>query len=284
MIAEITAGYLTGSMAVVADGFHMASHAGALLIALLAYQIARSQKMSRKFSFGAGKMIPLGGYTSAVILGIVAVLIFTESVERFFSPEQIRYNEAIGIACFGLFVNLLSVLILNQSHDHGHSHDHSSHEHHEHEDEHDHHHGHDHPVHDHNLRAAFLHIAMDALTSVLAIGGLLIAKAKGWTWIDPGVGIVGACMILIWAGQLCRDTGWELLDGHSKTVDWKKLKSQIESDGGRIVDFHVWRIAPKAVACELVVESSQLKGLEHYRRMLKEDFSVQHAIIEERAF
>ena len=268
MVGEITAGHITGSMALIADGWHMASHAGALLIAFIAYQIARSKKLSKRFSFGAGKVIPLGGFTSAIILSVVAVLILSESVERFFSPGPIRFNEAIGIACMGLAVNLISALILNHEGDHGHSHDHD-------------HHGHGH-VHDHNLRAVFLHIAMDAVTSVLAIGGLLLAKLKGWTWTDPAVGVVGAGVIAVWAFRLCRDTGWELLDGHSKTVDWKRLRSIIEVNGAKILDFHVWRIAPTATACELVIGATELRGLDHYRRILREDFSVQHIIVEER--
>jgi cation diffusion facilitator family transporter len=275
MIAEIGAGYWTRSMAVMADGFHMASHVGALAIALIAYQIARSDKFSRKFSFGAGKMIPLGGYTSAIILGIIAILIFIESIERFFSPGAIAYNEAIGIACFGLIVNFFSALIL--SHEHGHDDAHDLNHEHEH-DEHHHHH-----VHDHNLRAVFLHIAMDAVTSVLAIGGLILAKYQHWNWIDPSVGIVGALLIVIWAIRLCRDTAWELLDGQSKAIDIQRLKFAIESEGVRIADFHAWRIAPKALACELVIESSKLKGLDHYRKILKDDFSVRHAVIEERS-
>ncbi len=278
MVAEIVAGYTTGSMAVVADGWHMASHAGALIIALLAYRIARSQKLSRKFSFGAGKVIPLGGFTSAVILALMAILILIESFQNLIHPEAIIYNEAIGIAAFGFFINLFCALILNHEHDHAHSHGHDPHEHDE--DCHDTEHAH---VHDHNLRAVLFHIAMDAITSLLAVAGLITAKYKGWNWIDPVVGIIGAVLILAWAAQLLRDTGWELLDGHSKSVDWRKLKAQLEGEGAKIVDFHVWRVAPTAVACELVVEASQPKGLEHYRRMLKEDHRVRHAIIEERA-
>lgn len=278
MLGEILAGHFTGSMALIADGWHMASHAGALLIALAAYQIARSQKLSKKFSFGAGKIIPLGGFSSAIILSIVAILIFQESSERLLNSQAIAYNEAIGVACLGFLVNLASALILNHDHTH-----HTEHEHHDHaDDDGDHAHHHRHDVHDHNLRAAFLHIAMDAITSLLAIFGLLLAKLKGWNWLDPAVGLVGAVVIGIWAFRLCRDTGWELLDGHSKTVNWKKLKSTIEISGTKIVDFHIWRIAPTAVACELVIEVKVPKGLDHYHKILKEDFSLQHVIVEER--
>jgi cation diffusion facilitator family transporter len=266
MIGEVIAGYFTGSMALTAEGWHMASHAGALLIALFAYKLAKSQKMSHKFSFGAGKLIPLGGYTSAIVLAVVALLITIESISRFFNPIQIEFNVAIGIACLGLCVNIASALILNHE-DH----------------EHDHHHveGHKH-VHDHNIRSAFLHVLADAVTSLLAIGALTFGKFFHVVWLDSIIGIVGAAVIVSWAFQLCKDTGWELLDGHSKTVDWKKLKSIVEVDGAKILDFHVWRIAPKAIACELVVGANQPKGTEHYRTILREDFRVQHIIVEER--
>ena len=273
MVAEIIAGSMTGSMALTADGWHMASHAGALLISLLAYHLARSHRMSRHFSFGAGKLIPLGGYTSAVILAIVALLIAAESVGRLVSPVAIEFNEAIGIACLGLLVNIASALILN--------HDDPAHGHHHEDHDHDSDHAHKH-VHDHNIRSAFLHVVADAVTSVLAIIALTIGKIYHITWLDSAIGLVGAGVILSWAFQLCRDTGWELLDGHSKTVDWKKLRAVLEVDGTKIIDFHVWRIAPQAIACELVVSAQAPRGLEHYRGLLREKFSIHHIIVEER--
>jgi cation diffusion facilitator family transporter len=285
MVLEITVGTISGSMALTADGWHMATHAGALLIALLAYRLARSQRLSRHFSFGAGKLIPLGGYTSAVILAIVALLIMIESASRLANPVPINYDEAIAIACFGLLVNLLSVAILHERHGHGHGHGHD----HDHDHDHDHEHEHAHGkqrkrrhVHDHNLRSAFLHIAADALTSVLAITALALGKLYHVGWLDPVIGIVGGFVILAWAFFLVRDTGWELLDGHSRTVDWKRLRRRIESDGARILDFHVWRIAPQAIACELVVGAKKPRGSDHYRDILKTEFAVQHAIVEER--
>ena len=270
MMVEVFTGYYSGSMSLLAEGWHMGSHVGALSITLLAYRLAKSAKFGQKLSFGAGKLIPLGGYTSAVILAVVAVLILVESLGRLLSPVSINFDEAIGIACFGLFINILSVFILNDDHSHGHDHGHDH--------EHDHNHNH---VHDHNLRSAFLHILLDAVTSVLAIIALLLGKYYHFVRLDPIIGIVGAFVICTWAFQLCRDTGWELLDGHSKTVDWKRLRSRVEIEGSRILDFHVWRIAPKAVACELVVGAARLRGLDHYREILRKDFGVQHIIVEE---
>jgi cation diffusion facilitator family transporter len=277
MILEITMGYLSGSMALVADGWHMSTHAGALTIALLAYKLARSRRMRKHFSFGAGKLIPLGGYTSAIILAMIALLVFVESVSRLVSPVTIQYNEAIAIACLGLCVNIVSALILHGG---------ATHTHHHHGDDHDHDHDHDHGrkhVHDHNIRSAFLHVLADAVTSVLAIGALVAAKHFNYARLDPLIGIVGACVIVSWAAQLCRDTGWELLDGHSKTIDWKRLRALVEKDGARILDFHVWRIAPRAIACELVVGARRALGAEHYRKLLRREFATSHVIVEERA-
>lgn len=273
MLGEIVSGYLTGSMALLADGWHMASHAGALFITLLAYRLARSQKLSKSFSFGTGKLIPLGGYTSAIALGIVALLVLIESIGRLIVPEAIVFNQAIGVACLGLVVNSVSALILHDDLPHGHSHGHDH--------DHDHDHEHDH-VHDHNLRSAFLHVIADAVTSFLAIFALLAAKYYHQAWLDPAMGIVGAGVIFSWSFQLCRDTGWELLDGHSKTVDWAKLREAIEGEGARVLDFHVWRIAPQAVACELVVAREAALGPDHYRHLLRDKFRIQHVIVEER--
>lgn len=261
MICEVVMGYYSGSMSLVAEGWHMGSHVGALTITLLAYRLAKSPGVAQRLSFGGGKLIPLGGYTSAIILGIIALLVLIESAERLFSPTHIQFNEALLIATVGLAVNVVSALILNIGHPHAHNHHH------------EHHHGH---VHDHNIRGAFLHIVADAVTSVLAIMALSLGKLYHWNFLDPVIGIVGAFVIFAWAYQLCKDTGWELLDGHSKTIDWKKLRALVERDGTRILDFHVWRIAPRAVACELVVSSKSLRGLDHYRDILRKEFSVQH--------
>lgn len=281
MVGEIVVGYITGSMALTADGWHMASHAGALFIALFAYKVAKSQKLNLKFSFGAGKVIPLGGFTSAIILFMVAIFVAIESFTRLITPVNIDFNMALIIAVLGLIINLLSALILK---DNGHNHEHERNNKHNHESGHTLHEptgpAHKH-VHDYNLRGAFVHVLADALTSVLAIIALFSGKLWGWNWLDPAVGIVGAIAILIWSIQLFRDTGWELLDGHSKSVDFNKLKNFIEKDNSQIVDFHVWRIAPNAIACELVVKTPKQKGIEYYKSILRKEFKIQHIIVEE---
>ena len=263
MVGEVFLGYSTGSMALVAEGWHMGSHVGALSIALIAYHLAKSPRLDRRLSFGAGKLIPLGGYTSAIILGIVALFVFIESVGRLFVPVNIQFNEAIFVAAAGLSVNVISALLLHTGHDHAHGPDCRHH------------------VHDHNIRSAFLHVLADAVTSVLALVALTLGKIYHWNFLDPVIGVVGAVVILSWAFQLCRDTGWELLDGHSKTVDWNKLRALVEVPGTKILDFHIWRIAPKAVACELVVSTTHPQGPKHYHKLLRDNFSVQHIVVEE---
>ena len=305
MVAEITAGYFTNSMALFADGWHMASHAGALMIAFLAYRLATHPSMSKHFSFGTGKLIPLGGYTSAIVLTMIAILMVIESVQRLLDPKAINFDEAIAVACLGLVVNIVSAVILNDQHSHhGHSHGDQDHEHnesdhhdhsHEHEDdhahhEHDHHHEHAHAksdhaptyvVHDLNLRSAFIHVIADAFVSVLAILALIVAKNFGYLWLDPTIGIVGSVVIFSWAFQLCKQTAFELLDGHSRVVDMHKLRNLVEVNGAQIIDFHVWRVAPNAISCELVVKSVQTRGSQYYRDLLQKTFNIQHVVIEE---
>lgn len=266
MIVEIIAGYFTHSMALLADGWHMASHAGAMLISILAYKLGRSTRLNKHLSFGAGKFIPLGGYTSALILAMIAVLMATESIQRIFQPQSIQFNEAIGIAVLGLLVNLLSAWIL-ESGDHQHQDDE-----HEHGDHH----------HDHNLRSAYIHVLADALTSVLAIFALIVGKFYGLTWIDPAMGIVGSLVILKWAYNLCRDTASELLDVHSKKIPPDHIRVLLKKKGIEVLDVHTWRIAPSAVACELVVGTSELRGGDYYRQLIGEHFQFKHLIVEER--
>src|SRR5579859_2106200 len=250
----------------------MASHATALGIALLAYRLARHPSLNRRFTFGAGKLIPLGGYTSAVVLAMIAFLMAFESVQRLFHPVAVQFDQAIGVACAGLIVNVVSALLLSEDH----SHEENGHP--------DHDHGHFHSdghVHDLNLRSAFIHVVADAFTSVLAITALVSGKLLHQPRLDAMMGIIGAGVILSWAYQLVRQTGWELLDGHSKRVDLEGLRSAVEKDGARLLDLHVWRIAPKAVACELVVAAHHPKGSRHYRDLLNKEFNIQHSIIEE---
>ena len=268
MIVEVYFGYVTGSMALLADGWHMASHVGALGISLIAYRLARSEKLNSKFSFGAGKFIPLGGYTSALMLGIVAIFMGVESVHRFLNPQKISFTVAIAVSVVGLVVNLVSALLLSDSHDHHHEHDHG------------HEGGH---VHDHNHKSALVHVIADAFTSVLAIVALLLGKYYGWYWADPVMGIVGAVVILKWAYGLCKATLWELLDGNSKLISLDAVKSIFKHDDNiKVLDLHIWRIAPSAHACELVVSNTSLKGSDHYRSLITNEFDIAHMIIEEK--
>lgn len=269
MIVEVVYGHITGSMALLADGWHMGSHVGALGISVMAYRMARSSKFKNSFNFGTGKFVPLGGYTSAMLLGLVAFLMIIESVQRLMYPNTIQFSTAIGVAVVGLVVNIISALILKDDHHH----------HHEEEDHHD--HEHDEQIHDHNHHSALVHVIADALTSVLAIIALLLGQWKNWQWADPLMGIVGAVVILKWAFQLCKVTGWELLDGHSKAISKKSITDLFSNDGIKIIDLHIWRIAPSAHACELIVQSKPLKGAAFYRERILDAVMIEHLIIEE---
>src|SRR4051812_46590480 len=221
MIGEITAGSLFGSMALLADGWHMATHAAALGIAGIAYAFARQYAQNTRFSFGTGKFGDLAAFSSAIVLGIVAIQIAYESFARLISPVPIVYGEAIAVASLGLCVNVASAWLLRDTHEHDHHHGHS-HEHEEDDDLHGHGgHSHAHRHHDNNLRAAYIHVLADAATSVLAIVALVVAMYSGWVWADPAVGIVGSVVIASWAFGLIRDSGAVLLD---VSVD-KKLEA-----------------------------------------------------------
>ncbi|HVI97470.1 MAG TPA: CDF family Co(II)/Ni(II) efflux transporter DmeF [Sphingomonas sp.] len=241
MVGEIVAGYLTGSMALLADGFHMATHAGALSVAAGAYAFAKRHAGNRRFSFGTGKVGDLAGFASALVLGIIALGIGVESVMRLFQPIHVAFGTATVIAIAGLGVNLVSALLLGGGHAHGH----------------DHHHHHDHGAHDHsmsghsrdnNLRSAYVHVLADALTSVLAIAALLAGRYLGWVWMDPVMGIVGAVVIARWSWTLMRDTAAVLLDTTDDHVA-EEVRELVEAPGdARIADLHVWRIGPEAQA------------------------------------
>lgn len=268
MIVEVSYGYITGSMALLADGWHMASHVGALSISVIAYKLARSKSLNKKFTFGAGKFIPLGGYTSALMLGLVALFMGVESFERFLNPTNINFSTAIVVSIVGLVVNLLSAILLWDSHDHHH---------------HDHDHSHDH-VHDHNHKSALIHVIADAFTSVLAIVALLTGKYFGWNWADPMMGLIGSLVILKWAYGLCKATIWELLDGNSRLIKEDDIRELFSNeDDVEVTDLHIWRIAPNAHACELVVYNNKPKGSDYYREKMLEKFSIEHIIIEERS-
>jgi len=238
MIAEIIGGALFGSLALIADGLHMSTHAGALLLAALAYTYARKYANDRNFTFGTGKFGDLAGYTSAIVLAVIALLIGYEAVSRLFNPVPISFNEAIPIAVLGLAVNVASVWLLSGGHHHGHSHDHSHGHHHEHEAELGAHHR------DNNMRAAVIHVLADAGVSVLVIIGLLLARAFGWIWMDPLAGLIGALVIANWSVGLLRDTGSILLDRTPDPRLAEKVRVAIESDGDRVTDLHLWRLGP----------------------------------------
>lgn len=279
MIAEVIGGYLFGSMALLADGWHMAGHAGALMISFMVYRVAKNPKLTQHFSFGTGKFIPLGGYTSGIFLAIVAVFMIYQSVERLFSPELIKYDEAIITTVIGLLVNILCVWILFDK-ENGGGHDHHPHHHHDHDHKHHENKKHQH-VHDHNMKGAITHVFTDTLTSVFALFALTCGKYLNLNWADPVIGIIGGIVILFWAKGLIKNTTWELLDGKAKAIDHHSLVATLEEHGIKVIDLHIWRIAPSAIACELLVQNDQLHGGEYYKKLLTK-FKIEHLIIEER--
>lgn len=244
MIGEIFAGYVTGSMALLADGFHMATHAGALSVAAIAYAYAKQHAANRRFSFGTGKVGDLAGFASALVLGLIALGIGVESILRLFAPIKVAFGEATLIAVVGLGVNIVSALLLSGSRHHqGHDH---------------HHHAHGHGAHggDNNLRSAYVHVLADALTSVLAIAALLTGRYLGWVWMDPVMGIVGAVVIARWSWSLMRDTAAVLLDTTDHHVA-EEIQDLVEGPGdARIADLHVWRVGPEAHAAIIGVVGS----------------------------
>lgn len=268
MVAEVFYGYITGSMALLADGWHMGSHVGALSITLIAYRFSRSKVLQSKLNFGAGKVIPLGGYTSALLLGMVALLMIGESVHRFFEPNTIGFDTAILVSVIGLVVNVLSAFLLG----HGHSHPGGEHVHH-----------HTEEVHDHNHQSALMHVIADALTSVLAISALVLGKYLQWYWADPAMGVVGAIVILKWAYGLCGVTAVELLDGMPEGLTAEQLQQFMQSQFEvKVIDVHIWRVAPSAHACELVIATPLLRGGDYYRESIFKEFrGIQHLVIEE---
>lgn len=270
MVVEITAGHWFGSMALIADGWHMSTHAAAMLIAVLAYRYARKNASNRAFTFGTGKVGDLAGFASAVILALIALLIGWESFQRLVEPVPISFNQAIMVAVIGLVVNLLSAWLLRDDHHHhGHSHGH----HHQ-----DHHHGHGQ---DNNLRAAYLHVLADALTSVLAIVALLLGRAYGWFWADPVMGIVGAIVISRWSWGLIKDSGAVLLDRVPEDGRIEaKVREAIEDGTDRIADLHVWQIGPGHYSVIASIASEAPKAVAEYKAMLSHIDHVSHTTVE----
>ena len=272
MIVEIAAGHWFGSMALIADGWHISTHAGAMLITVLAYRYARRNAHNRDFSFGTGKVGDLAGFASAVGLLLVALLVGWESVVRLVEPVPISFEQAMMVAVVGLIVNLVSAWLLFNEHDrhhHGHGHRH-------HDDDHNHGHGRD-----NNLRAAYLHVLADALTSVLAIVALLLGRTYGWVWADPVMGVVGALVISRWSWGLIRDTGGVLLDlvpngGQLET----KMRDAIETDTDTIADLHIWQIGPGHYSVIASIASETPKAVSEYSTLLDQIDHVSHTTVE----
>jgi cation diffusion facilitator family transporter len=291
MVAEIVGGLLFGSIALVADGLHMSTHASALLLAALAYRFARRHARDDRFSFGTGKFGDLAGFTSAIVLAMIALLIGYEALTRFIWPVPISFNEAIPIAVLGLIVNVASVLLLGGGHSHGHAHGHA-HEHaHEHAEGHHHDHGrygHEHVFEDahhaahrdNNLRAAVVHVLADAAVSILVIIGLTLGRLFGWVWMDPAAGLLGAIVIATWAYTLTRDTGAILLDMTPDRGMAARMRAVIETDGDRLTDLHLWRLGPGHLGVIVSVATRQERGPDYYQALLGRFRALSHVTIE----
>ncbi|PZO89618.1 MAG: cation transporter [Sphingomonas sanxanigenens] len=289
MVGEIVVGWMTGSMALLADGFHMATHAGALGIAAAAYAYARTHSNDPRFTFGTGKVGELAAFASAIILGIVALGITWESAERLMHPTAVSFGDATKVAVLGLIVNLVSAWLLKDGghdhHGHGHGHSHGAGHGHAHaHDHHDHDHAHDddhsHHRHDNNMRSAYIHVLADALTSVMAILALLAGRYLGWVWLDPVVGIVGALIIAQWSWTLMRDTARILVDA-SETDRLGEVTRAIEQPGDvDVTDLHIWQVGPGAHAAIIALVASEPLDPDAYRARLTGFKWISHATIE----
>ena len=275
MVAEVVAGSLFGSMALLADGFHMATHAGALAVAAAAYAFARRRAADPAFTFGTGKVGDLAGFASALTLALVALAIGAESVERLFQPARVAFGEAIAVAILGLLVNLVSAWLLGHSHDHDDDHD-ARHRHDRPGERHGHPQRSRHAHHDNNLRSAYFHVLADALTSLLAIGALLAGRYLGLYWMDPAMGVVGALVIAHWSWGLMRDTAAILLDTNDAEAA-AAIRSRVEAAGAVVTDLHVWRVGPEARAA--IVEVKGDVRCEELRDRLTDIVAVAHLTI-----
>lgn len=268
MVAEIAVGTFTNSMALLADGIHMSTHAVALGIAAFAYHHARKHADDRHYTFGTGKVGTLAAFTSAIILSMVALLMVWESGNRLLSVQAIAFDEALWVAAIGLAVNVVSAFILGGGHDHGHDQDH----HHD-------HHAHEH--HDHNLRAAYVHVLADAFTSVLAIAALLFGKYLGWWWLDPLMGIVGAVVIGNWAWSLIGRSGKVLLDMSDDHELEAEVRTAIEGDAdNRLSDLHLWQVGPGHWGAIVSVVTANPRDPAHYKARLEAIHELSHVTVE----
>lgn len=276
MVVEITAGMHFGSMALLADGLHMGSHAAALSISAFAYIYARRHAHDERFSFGTGKVNALGGFSGAVLLAVFAVMMAVESLARLIHPVTIAFNQAIFVALIGLAINGLCMLILNQKDGHDRDADHGHDPHPDHGNRHDHHHHHD-----HNLRSAYLHVLADALTSLLAILALLTAKYFGLIWMDPLMGIVGAVMVSRWSITLLQSTSQVLLDRQAPAAFRQKVVDGIQKNGdNQVVDLHLWAVGPGIYAAIVSVCTGNPKPPECYKQLIPSDLKLVHVTVE----
>ena len=265
MVVEIGAGSYFGSMALLADGWHMGTHLGALSITAVAYMLARRKRNSRNFTFGTGKFGDLAGFSSALILAVISLLIGAESVSRLVRPIAIGYDAAIGVAALGLVVNLVSALLLKDDHEPREAREHSGSA------------GH----HDHNLRSAFLHVMADALTSVLALAALLAGRQFGWTMMDPAMGIVGAIVIAVWSYGLLRDSSQVLLDREADPGIADHIRADVESGGSdRVADLHLWRLGPGHFAAIVTVVTHDTRSPDYYKALLNHHPELSHVTVE----
>lgn len=278
MSAEIVGGWLWGSMALVADGLHMSTHAGALVIAASAYAYARRHASDERFAFGTGKLGDLAAFSSAIVLAMIALLIGYESLGRLFQPVPIAFDQAIPLATLGLAVNLVSAWLLHEErpdgasagHRHPHGHEHAHH---------DHHHPHDHHA-DHNLRAAYVHVMADAAVSVLAVIGLTAGRVLGWVWLDPAMGLIGMAVILNWSWSLVRVSGAVLLDVRPEGIA-RAIVDRLEAGrADRIADLHLWRIGPGHHAAVVSIVCDRPEPPAAYKARLADIAGLSHVTIE----
>ncbi len=262
MFAEIIAGTVFGSMALLADGWHMGTHVAAFMITIFAYRYARKNENNPQFVFGTGKVSVLGGFASATALAVVALIMAVESAERIVNPQKIYFDEAIIVAAIGLLINIVSAFLLQDYHYH------------EHDCEHHHHH-------DHNLKAAYFHVLADALTSVLAIVALLAGKMLGWQWLDPVMGIVGAIVITRWSYELLKESAPILLDKTAEESTKSEIIAKVEADSdNRISDLHLWKVGPDDYAVILSLVTHFPKPVKHYKELLKHIHDLSHITVE----
>jgi cation diffusion facilitator family transporter len=270
MVVEIAGGTLFGSMALLADGWHMSTHAAALGIAALAYRVARTHAHDPQFAFGTGKLGELAAFSSAIILAVIALFIGHESATRLVTPLTIRFSEALPIACVGLLVNLCSAWLLHDDHAHaGHHHHEAGHS-----------HADDHAHHDTNIRAAYIHVMADALTSVLAIIALLAGRFLGMVWLDPVMGLIGAAVILSWSASLVRTSGAVLVDASPDPQLTRTVRRRLEANGDRVSDLHLWRLGPGHLGVIASIVSDRPQAPEFYKDRLSGVSGLAHVTVE----